>query len=235
MAKANDTWNVLPHQPIEKLSDNLWRVQGDLPNMPLKRVMTIAKQSDGGLVIHNAMALDEASMREIEAWGEPRTLVVPNGFHRLDAPAFVKRYPSLKVIAPSGARKKVEEVVKVGGTYEDFRDTDVKLEMVAGVADEGVMSVRSSDGTTLVFNDLVFNMPHVPGLQGFVLKHLTASSGGPKVSRVGKWFLIKDTRAFAGELDRLSNIGDLRRVIVSHHEVIETNAAETLRAVAASL
>lgn len=31
MAKAHVSWKVLPHDPIEKLSDRLWRVEGELP------------------------------------------------------------------------------------------------------------------------------------------------------------------------------------------------------------
>jgi len=44
-------WKVLPHKPIEKLAENLWRVEGDLEGMPLKRVMAIAKRADGSLEV----------------------------------------------------------------------------------------------------------------------------------------------------------------------------------------
>ena len=67
MAKAHDTWKVLPHRPIEVVADNLWRVEGKLETMPLKRVMTIARREDGQLVVHNAMALDPESMARIDA------------------------------------------------------------------------------------------------------------------------------------------------------------------------
>ena len=80
MVKAYETWKVLPHLPIEHLADNLWRVQGGLEGMPLKRVMTVVRRQDGGLVIHNAIALDDASMAELDAWGPVTALLVPNGF-----------------------------------------------------------------------------------------------------------------------------------------------------------
>ena len=68
--KAFDTWTVLDHRPIEKLSENLWSVTGDLPNMSLKRVMVLARLQDGGLLVHNAMALEEEAMQEIRNFGE---------------------------------------------------------------------------------------------------------------------------------------------------------------------
>lgn len=237
MAKAHQTWKVLPHLPIEELSENLWRVQGGLENMPLKRVMTIARRADGGLVVHNAIALDEASMARIEAWGPVKFLVVPNGFHRLDAKIFKDRYPAATVLCPRGSRKKVEEVVAVDATYEDFpADPHIRFESLDGTAAlEGVMIVRSADGTTLVFNDAIFNMPHGRGFTGWIFRHVTQSTGGPRVSRLMRLFVIKDKRAFREHLGRLAELPGLVRAIVSHHRTITEDVAGTLRAVAATV
>lgn len=157
---ADTSWAVLEHGQIQKLSENLWWVSGSVPKMSLKRCMTIARLNDGRLVIHNAIALDDASMREIEAWGTPAFLIVPSGFHRLDAPRFKQRYPGLKVLAPRGSRAKVEQVIQVDGSYEDFpADDTVRLQSLNGTnAREGVMRVRSNDGTTVVLNDVVMNI-----------------------------------------------------------------------------
>jgi hypothetical protein len=234
---TNDEWKVLPHQPIQELTDNLWRVEGDLDGMPLKRVMAIAKRDDGSLVVHNAIALEDAAMQKIDAWGPVKAIIGPNGYHRIDAPRFAKRYPEAKIYAPSGSRAKVEQVVKVDGSYADFAsDGAVSLETLAGTKDgEGVMTVRSKDGVTLVFNDAIFNMPHLPGVQGFVLRRLTKSTGGPRVSRIGKMFLVSDKSAFKAHLARLADTSDLKRVIVSHHEMIDSSPGDALRAAIATV
>jgi hypothetical protein len=237
MVKANTSWDVLKHLPIEELEPNLWRVQGSLKGMALKRVMTLVRLEDGGIVVHSAISLDEDSMAKIEAWGEPAVLLVPNAYHRLDAPAWVARYPKLEVLCPSGARKKVEAVVRVDGEYGDFDGGEVlKLETLDGIAEsEGVLIVRSASGTTLVFNDALFNMAHGRGVPGFVFRYMTRSTGGPRVSRVYRWFVVKDREAFRAHLERLAEIPDLVRIIVSHHRMITDSPAETLREVAAEL
>ncbi|HET6581795.1 MAG TPA: hypothetical protein VFG69_00085, partial [Nannocystaceae bacterium] len=102
MAKIDDEWRVLEHGPIERLADNLWRVRGALPGMSLRRTMTIVRRRSGNLLIHSAIALNETAMRELEALGPPTELVVPNRGHRLDAPAYKKRYPNLRVYTPRG-------------------------------------------------------------------------------------------------------------------------------------
>jgi hypothetical protein len=171
MAKVFERWTVLSHRPVEKLAENLWRVEGDLPDMPLKRVFTIARLGDGRLLFHNAVALEEAAMREIEAWGTPAYLVVPNGWHRLDAKIYKERYPGLRVLCPRGSRKRVSRVVPVDGGLEDFpTDERVRLFYANGVKPvEAVLEVRLEEGATLVFCDLVMNMPrHFPGASGLL-------------------------------------------------------------------
>jgi hypothetical protein len=235
MAKAHASWKVLPHGPIEKLSERVWRVEGALPNMPMKRVMTIAKRADGGLVIHNGICVADAELAEIAGWGRIAAIAVPNGYHRLDARVFHEKFPTARVICPPGARAKVAEVVPVTGTYADEpADDAVRFETLDGTkGNEGAMIVRDKSGTTLVLNDIVFNMPHVGGFSGFVLRRVTGSTGGPKISRIARWFVARDKPALRAHLERLAQLPELRRVVVSHHQVIEEPAL--LRQVAATL
>ncbi|HKQ70499.1 MAG TPA: hypothetical protein VJT73_14220 [Polyangiaceae bacterium] len=236
MAKTNGAGRVLPHGPIEQLESNLWRVEGTLPNMSLKRVMTIARLSTGEIVVHNPITLDGGAMKELDALGSPAFVIIPNGWHRLDAGAFQARYPQARVFAPQGSRAKVARVVEVAGTFAEFPlDKSVSLTELDGTrAAEGVMFVRSDGRTTLVFTDAIFNMPHGHGFTGFLLRYITQSTGGPRVSRVAKLMLIKDKPAFAAHLERLAT-PDVHRIIVAHHQTITERPVEVLREVAASV
>jgi len=237
MARMHTVWRVLPHRPLAQLSERVWRLEGDLEGMPLKRVMTIARRSDGGLVVHNAIAADDATMAAIAALGDIRMILVPNAFHRLDAKVFHDRFPAAQVSCPAGARAKVEQVVPVNATYDEIAaDSAVELQTIDGTkANEGAMIVRDAAGTTVVLSDLVFNMPHLSGLQGFVLRYVTGSTGGVKVPRVARMFLIADRRGARAHLERLAALPGLCRVIVSHHEVIDRDPGRVLAAVATTL
>ena len=237
MAKAHTTWTVFPHGPIEKLSERLWRVEGNLPGIDMKRVMTIARRADDSLVIHNGIALEDAAMAELDAWGKVSVIVVPNGYHRLDARVFHERYPEARVVCPEGTRAKVEQVVPVSGSYADVApDGVVDLETLDGTKQrEGAMIVRAKDGVSIVLNDAVFNMPHLAGFTGFVLRRITGSTGGPRVSRLARWLMISDKAAFRAHLERLAALSDLRRIVVSHHLTIDQAPSATLAAVAATL
>lgn len=227
---------MLRHGPLEALEANLWRVEGDLPgSIPLKRVMTVARLAAGGLVVHSPIAMDAAAMQQLDALGDVAFIVVPAPQHRLDASSYAVRYPRAQVLAPRGARKKIAEQVEVHGGLEALSDTDVRLDHTAGTREaEALMTVRSGDRTSLVFTDSIFNMPHQPGVSGWVLKHVTQSSGGPKVSRLARMFLIKEPSAFAAQLERLAQ-QPIARIIVSHHDVITEDPAGVLTRIAASV
>jgi len=238
MPRAFEKWTVLRHGPIEKLADNLWRIEGALPGMALKRVFTIARMRDGRLLLHGAMALDEDTMRELEAWGRPGFMMVPNGFHRLDARVYKARYPDLKVIAPAGSRKRIEQVVPVDLLVEEFAGDDaVRLEYPDGLGRiEALLRVRHpAGGETLVFTDAVFNLKEkLPGAVGLLLG-LIGTRPGPRVTGIAKTFLVKDRSAYRAYLERLAAAPEISRVIVAHGAVVSDRCSDFLRAAAATL
>lgn len=214
-------WTVLAHGPLEPLAENLRWLQGSLPRMSLKRTMTVARLGDGRLVIHNGIAIADIQLRQLEAFGRPAFLVVPNGFHRQDAAAWKHRYPDLTVLAPRGARAKVEDRVAVDGTLEDFPpDPTVRFETLGGVAErEGVMLVRSQDGTTVVLTDAMFNMDRKRDVLGFLFTTVLGSAPGPRVSRLAKLLLIADRAALRRDFERYAGLPDLQRLVVAHEKV----------------
>jgi len=221
MPKASDEWKVLAHEPLLTLADNLLWARGAIPMMSLKRTMLVVRMSGGQLLIHNGIALGEAQMAEIERFGTPTYLIVPNGGHRLDAPAYKKRYPALRVFAPKGSRERVAQVVAVDGAYEDFPNDDVvRCETLHGVGEsEGALIVNSLDGVSVVLNDCMFNMDRKRDPLGFLFTTLLGSAPGPRVSRLAKLAFIKDKPALRADFERYATLPNLTRVIVAHEKV----------------
>ncbi|MDX2089469.1 MAG: hypothetical protein SFX73_16570 [Kofleriaceae bacterium] len=232
MARAYTTWTVLPHKPIEKLSDNLWRVSGTMADGKTQRQMVLARMGDGRVVVHNAIALDDAEMKELEAWGTPSVIFVPNGYHRMDARIWKQRYPKAQVIAPAGSKKRVEKVVPVDGITEDApRDETVRLVPLEGVPSESVLEVRSGDRVSLVFCDAVLNMPTL----GFPMNVFLGPTGRVSAPRVMRMLAMKDKRAFIGQLARLADTRGLDRIMFGHGRPITEGCAAALHSVVTQL
>jgi hypothetical protein len=224
---------VLRHDRIQKLEENLWAVAGALPRGPMNRRMSIVRLADGSLLFHNAVPLDDASMREVEAFGRPAFLAVPNGFHRLDVHAWKGRYPQLTVVCPPGARERVAKAVPVDGGWDLLpRDGTLESAPLEGSRwQEAALAVRHGARASLLFGDTVMNIPHGAGL---VLR-LIGSSGGPKVTPVARLFTVRNARALAAHLERLAATPGLVRLVPSHGELVEGDAGAVLRGVAARL
>lgn len=233
---APRTWSVHEHGPIERLNERVWTVRGAVPGMALQRRMTVVRLEDGGLLVHNAVALAEDLMAEIERWGEPAHLVVPSGLHRLDAHAWKTRYPKSRVWCPAGARSRVEQVVAVDGPYEYMPRSEVlSVEYLDGLrerASEGVFTVAGPDGQgTLIFNDALFNHPHVEGFHGAMLRWM-GSSGGPRVTPLFRAVGVADKARLAAQLRHRGSARELAHLVPGHGEVVSLDAPGVLREVA---
>jgi hypothetical protein len=232
MAVGHRTWTVLPHAPIQELAPNLWCVEGKMRH-GTGRWMVLARLADGRIVVHNAVALDDASMAKIDAWGEVSAVLIPNAFHRQDAFSFHERYPRAKFYAPSGAIGAASKAVECSGTYADVpTDGSVALRDIDGIrAREGVMSVRSPDGMSAVFCDTVLNVPPSRGLNGLLL----APTGTVSVPRATRWFFAKDSRALRADLAEIAASDGLTRMIPGHGALVTVDAALRLREAAERL
>jgi len=231
-------WTVLPHGKLTAIDDNILTVTGDIhmPLMDLSRRMTVVRLNDSRLVVYSAIALDEVEMASLEAYGRPTFLIVPSDKHRLDARIWKDRYPLMQVVAPEGARAKVEETVPVDTVAPAFGDPNVQFVNVPGTRrHESALIVRSAGGTTLVLNDIVGNIRNASGFGGWLL-HLAGFAGDDaQIPKVVKMAMIDDTNALRLQLEQWAEIESLKRILVSHGAVIDENPRQTLRDLAASL
>jgi hypothetical protein len=230
MPKVFTEWTVLPHRPIEKLTDNLWRVSGKLGQ--IQRQMVLARMRDGRVVVDNAIALDDAAMAEIEAWGEPSILIVPNGYHRQDARIWKQRYPKSIVVAPARGKARIEKIVPVDAVTSDAPSDDtVRIIPMDGCASDTLLEVRSGDALSLVFCDAILNVPRRSGMIGFML----SPTGQVSTPRVMRWIGMQDKRAFAAHMERLAAAPHLARLLFGHGAPVTDNPGDELRRVASQL
>lgn len=230
--------HVFPHGEIKSVKPGLYQVQGSLGRSPLPRNMVVAILPSGGLWIHSAIALDPPGMAALEQLGTPEILVVPNALHRADAGVYKQRFPELRVLCPRAAISAVSTVVSVDAPCEEgMEGTGITVHDVPGIGGaEVVFEVPVGDEQhTLVMNDLLFNLPHQSGPSGWVLRYITASTGGLKCTRVGRWILRWDLPQMADFLRERSEAPGLVALTVAHGDAVVDDVAGKLRSTADSL
>lgn len=223
-------WPQRRHGELRQLADNLWIVEGPVPGLMYRRQMVVARDEQRRLLLHSVIAMDAPRMAALEAMGTPTWMFVPNGYHRLDAPAFKARYPELRVVAPSGARARVKKVVDVELTYAEFESTSVwhAEEAPWDAAAEGCVRVSSADGVTLIFNDLLWTPPE----HGWPARVNRWLGQGPQVPWLARRMYAPDASRLRGWLEGLARTPGIVRIIPGHGAPIVKDAAETLSRIA---
>jgi hypothetical protein len=236
MAKPPRPWIVTRHDPVEKLEDNLWAVQGDVPGIPFKRRMFIIKRSDGTLMFFGmAIPLEDQLLAEVTAWGRPSILVVTHDQHMIDARPFAEKL-GLKVYGPRPCEAKMRARAEIAGMLENVPpDPNVQVMPVAGAkTGEPAVIVKSDGGrrVSLLVSDVLQNNPKraiglLPRIMGF--------GGGPKVVPVFKMMFLKDKAALKRQLTQWAEMPGLARLVPCHGDAVTSGAAEAIRAAAAAM
>lgn len=239
MSRLNRDWVVQPHGLVERIDEGLVTVAGEIV-MPLGRFprrMTVVALTSGGTAIWSAMPLNEMAMREIEALGDPKFLVVPGISHRLDLAAWKTRYPAAKVLSPPGAYDAVKEAVPIDFTDDPFADPRLSYEVVPGAGEkEAALVVRRGGAVTLVLNDLIANIRNPRGLGAKIMARLFRFGvHRPQMPRRVRRVLVEEAAALGDAFRRWSELPGLARVIVSHGDVITERPREVLARVSQEL
>jgi hypothetical protein len=238
MAKPFSEWTVLPHGKLTPLDDNLLSVTGVLRMPPMgdvDRRMTVVRLFDGRLVVYSPIALDEAEMSALERFGTPAYLIVPSDLHRMDVKIWKDRYPGMTVVAPAGARAKVEKIVSVDATSVEFGDPTVHFLVVPGTGEREAALLVENGGTTLILNDLIFNLPNRTGISGWVFKTIGLTGDEPHIAPPVRMRQVKDKDALRVQLELWSHLRNLKRVIISHGDIIADDPAHVLGRIAKNL
>jgi hypothetical protein len=236
MPKAPRPWIVTRHDPIEKVEDNLWTVQGDVPGVPIKRRMFIIKRSDGTLLFFGcAIPLEDDLLAEIAAWGRPSILVVTHDQHMIDARPFAEKL-NLKVFGPRECDAKIRQRADVAGFLADIpKDAAVDIVPVAGAkTGEPAAIVRSAGGkrVTLIVSDAVQNnskesLGVFPRICGF--------AGGPKVVPLFKMLFTRDKGALKRQVSEWAEMPGLVRVMFCHGDAVAERPGAALKTAAAGI
>lgn len=239
MTAILEKWTVQPHEPLTEIDDGILTVAGEI-RMPLgnfPRRMTVIRLGGRRTAIFSAIALGDEEMARIEAMGDPSFLIVPGDHHRLDARIWKMRYPDIEVIAPPGAREAVEEAVQVDATHDIMGDPLVRLVIMPGVGGhEAALEVHRDSGLTIIANDLIANVAHPHGIGAQIMARLMGFGvSEPQVPRLIRHLIVEDRLALAEQFAAWAADPDLRRIIVSHGDVIDARAADVLMTLADAL
>jgi hypothetical protein len=201
--------------------------------------MIIYRLADGTLLLHSVIAMSDEGMAKLDALGRPSVMIVPHIGHRMDAPFYKARYPQVRVLAPAGARAKVEEVIKVEATCEQALPAlGVRVHPVPGFKNFELAYELDlqGGGKALVMSDAVANRDHPPGIGGWFFANVTGGiKGRLGVARIMRMMMMTNKAEARAGLENLAAIPGLTVLSVAHGRPLRENVSEALREAASRL
>ncbi|CAM2069693.1 DUF4336 domain-containing protein [Sulfidibacter corallicola] len=217
---------------LTPIAPDIWHCQNELVmsfGMHFQIRMTVVRLTDGSLLLHSPIPIDDDLAAKLAELGPVAYLVAPNCFHHLYIGPAKERYPQATVMGAPGLAEKRPDL-HLDGVLG--RDTPEELEaefrfvMIEGAPqmNEVVMFHRAS--ATLIVCDLIFNIHEVKGL---VTKVMLCCAGAHKRTAQSRvWRMLTKNRKAAGR--SVASLLDLPfdRVVPSHGLLVETEARQTL-------
>lgn len=217
---------------LKPIAASLWAHENDirLPggmSMPCRA--TIMRLPKGELVVHSPLALEDATVKDIDTLGDVRFLVAPSSAHWMFLEAAHERWPKARVLGAPALAKKLgsfafEHLPETGG----IAGMDgVRVERIQGAPSMQEHVFLHEPSRSLVVTDLMFNIHECRSFGMRFFLRLVGAWKRTAQSRVWR-LLVKDRPAAARSALELLT-WDFERVVVAHGDIVEADACERAR------
>jgi hypothetical protein len=194
--------------------------------------MAVIRLSDGGLFIWSPIELSDSLRADVDAVGQVRHIIAPNSLHHLFLPQWKRAYPTAKLYAPPGLRRKREDIVFDADLESvpspDWIEEIDQVLMHGNLITTEVVFFHIKSGTVL-FTDLLQQIPadRNSGWRAMVAKLDLMVGPEPSVPRKFR-VAFTNRRAARKSLDYIL-AWPTEKVLMAHGTPVEKNARAYLR------
>ncbi|WP_424630221.1 DUF4336 domain-containing protein [Bradyrhizobium sp. SYSU BS000235] len=194
--------------------------------------MAVIKLSDGSLFVWSPIKLTDGLRAAVDILGDVQHIVAPNSLHHLFLPQWKQAYPTAKLYAPPGLRKKRADIafdVDLGDApLPDWTGQIDQVLMRGNLITTEVVFSHIDSGTVL-FTDLLQQLPpkSFSGWRAIVAKLDLMTGPEPSVPR--KFRVAFSNRGAAREALGRILAWPAEKVLMAHGTPVEKDAPAFLR------
>ena len=209
---------------FQEITDGLFCDTHDLnmQGVQFRTRSTLVRLDDGSLWMHSPIPIDDARASQIDALGELRHIVAPNGWHDGFSAAAKERYPSATLWASPALRhskKKISVDAWLGETEPGWAE-ELRPLLIEGAPKADELVFFHSASSTLIVTDLLFQIRYpVNTLTKLVL--WMAGAGGGKLAQSRLWRSVTKDRAAARRSIEQMLEWEFERVVLAHGALVE--------------
>jgi hypothetical protein len=198
--------------------------------------MTIVRLADGGLFLHSPVPLDAETRTALNEIGPVHAIVAPSKAHHLFVGDYVKAYPAAKLYGAPGLPEKRKDLrfdaILGDEAGADWRG-EIEQHLFVGAPRLNEVVFFHPASRTVIFTDLVFNVPAQDASKARAFNWLTGAAGHFGPHRLIRT-MISDRNGACASVEKILQ-WDLDRVIVSHGNVLDSGGHNRVRAALAYL
>ncbi len=194
--------------------------------------MTVVRLSNGTMLVHSPIRIDDALAKEIDALGDVACVVAPNRWHHLFFGACAERYSKARTFTAPGLMEKIpslraDEVLTDSAPNVWANEFEQLVVQGAPKMSEVVLCHKPS--RTLIVSDLFFNIVRPANFMTKVLTTFMGTRG--KLAKSRGWsMMMEDNAAFEASVRKVL-AWDFDKLVMAHGEVVEKDAREKARVV----
>ena len=210
---------------FQRIAEGLWHDTHDHTmsgGIQFRTRATLARLGDGSLWMHSPIPIDDERAKQIEALGEVRHIVAPNGWHDSYAAAAKERYPDATLWASPALRStKVPLPADAWlGETEPPWAGELQPLLVEGAPKADELVFLHTASRTLILTDLLFQIRYPVNLLTKMVLWMSGTNGG-KLAQSRLWRSVTKDRAAAGRSVEKMLEWDFDRVVLAHGDFVE--------------
>ena len=189
--------------------------------------MTVIRVGTGELLLHSPIKISDAILNSVRKLGKVSFIVTPNNFHGLFVEEWRKKFPEAKYFTAKEVKENDNLTFSLGSLRSEYFGRKIEIIKIDGAPKVNEYAFIHKESKTLILTDIAFNIGANVSLWSKVFFKLNGAFDKFGPSRLMKT-MISDPVALSNSIEKILSF-DINRIIVSHGNILESNARGALK------
>jgi len=189
--------------------------------------MTVIRLSSGGVLLHSPVKISDGLLDSVRNVGRVDFIITPNNFHGLFVDEWRKEFPEAKCFTAKEMTEIENSSFSLSSLRSEALGSDIEIIKIEGAPKVNEYAFIHKNSNTLILTDIAFNIGANVSFWSKIFFKLNGAFDKFGPSKLMKT-MISDPVALNSSIEEILAF-DITRIIVSHGDILESNARSNLK------